>query len=245
MKAEVAQQRLLLQLAEVDAELSRLGYQATHLPEQQRYEEVQAEERAAADRLSVLGIALQDLDAQVARLESEVDAVRRREDRDRGLMDGGTVQAKQLEELQHELATLERRQAGLEDSLLEVMERREELAADQAVEQANVDSLADRMATARAERDEGLAGIEQTRTDRAARRAGLIAEMDGGLVELYEKQRGSAGIGAARLEGGRCGACRIELDRGEVARILAAPEDEVQRCSECRAILLRSNGIAQ
>jgi predicted nucleic acid-binding Zn-ribbon protein len=44
--------------------------------------------------------------------------------------------------------------------------------------------------------------------------------------------------------GHRCGACRIELDRGEVARIAAAAEDEVLRCSECRAILLRLTGPA-
>jgi predicted nucleic acid-binding Zn-ribbon protein len=42
------------------------------------------------------------------------------------------------------------------------------------------------------------------------------------------------------LLGGRCGACRIELDRGELARIAAAADDEVRRCEECGAILLRT-----
>ena len=49
------------------------------------------------------------------------------EDRDRSLLDAGAINAKQLSELQHELETLQRRQSSLEDSLLEVMERREEL----------------------------------------------------------------------------------------------------------------------
>ena len=62
--------------------------------------------------------------AQVAKFESEIEAVRQREDRDRSLLAAGTVDAKQLTELQHELSTLERRQSSLEDSLLEVMERR-------------------------------------------------------------------------------------------------------------------------
>ena len=73
MKADVAQQRSLLELAEVDGELNRLAHRATHLPEQQRYEEVQAEQRAAVDRMSAVVLALEDLDAQVAKLESEVD----------------------------------------------------------------------------------------------------------------------------------------------------------------------------
>ncbi len=91
MKADVAQQRSLLELADMDAELGRLGHRAAHLPEQQRYDEVQSEQRAAADRLAAVTIALEDLDAQVGKLESEVDAVRKREDRDRGLLDSGSV----------------------------------------------------------------------------------------------------------------------------------------------------------
>ena len=243
MKADAAQQRSLLELAEIDAELGRLAHRAGHLPEQQTYERVQADHRAAADRAAVLGIALEDLDAQIAKLESEVEAVRKREDRDRGLLDSGSVSdSKQLEELQHELGTLERRQASLEDTLLEVMERREHLAADQAREQATVDSLAQDLSAAVQARDGSLAEVEEARTERGARRTEVAAALDGDLLNLYERQRKSSGIGAGRLLGHRCGACRIELDRGEVARISATPEDEVLRCPECQAILLRLTG---
>ena len=73
--------------------------------------------------------------------------MRKREDRDRGLLDSGSVtNSKQLEELQHELGTLERRQASLEDTLLEVMERREQLAGDHSREQAAADALAQDLA---------------------------------------------------------------------------------------------------
>ena len=125
MKADSFQQLSLLELAELDVELSRLNHRAAHLPEQQRYTEIQAEQGMVNDRLSALTLALEDIDAQVTRLESEIDGVRQREDRDRGLLDSGSVSPKQLEELQHELDTLQRRQTSLEDSLLEVMERRE------------------------------------------------------------------------------------------------------------------------
>lgn len=242
MKAEVAQQISLLELTEIDAELSRLAHQAAHLPEQQRFEGLQADERSAADRLAALGIAVEDIDAEVARLESEVDAVRKREDRDRGLLDSGSVNPKQLEELSHELDTLERRQASLEDSLLDVMERREQLATEQAVEQAGVEDLRRELVIAEAARDQALAEIEQVRTARVARRAAVVSELDATLVTLYDRQVAASGIGAGRLVGGRCGACRIELDRGEVARITAAPDDEVLRCTECGAILLRVRG---
>ncbi len=243
LKADVAQQRSLLELAEIDAELSRLAHRATHLPEQQSYDQVLADQRAAADRAAVLAIALEDLDAQVAKLESEVDSVRKREDRDRGLLDSGSVtNSKQLEELQHELGTLERRQASLEDTLLEVMERREQLADDHSREQASADTLAQDLAAAGQSRDVALGEVEGVRAERGVRRTEVVAAIDGDLLDLYERLRKASGIGAGRLLGHRCGACRIELDRGELSRIAAAPDDEVLRCSECRAILLRLPG---
>ena len=70
----------------------------------------------------------------------------------------------------------------------------------------------------------------------------MVAGLDPELVKLYERQRARSGVGAARLLGRRCGACRIEIDQGEMARISAAAEDEVLRCPECGAILLRVNG---
>lgn len=240
MKAEVAQQRSLLTLTELDAELTRLAHRATHLPEQQRCAGLEARQREVADRLAAVRIAVEDLDAQIAKLESEVDTVRQREDRDRGLLNSGAVgDPKQLEELQHELGTLERRQASLEDSLLEVMERREQLAADQAGEQSALDAVQADLAEVTRQRDLALAEVEQSRTDTAARRTEVAAGLDGDLLKLYERQRAASGIGAGRLVGGRCGACRIELDRGELARIAAAADDEVLRCEECGAILLR------
>lgn len=239
MKADVWQQHSLAKLTELDAELSRIAHRSTHLAEQQRLDEVQAEHQGASDRLAVLGIAAEDLDTQVTRLEAEIDGVRQREDRDRELLSSATTSAKQLTELQHELETLQRRQASLEDSLLEFMERREELQNQQSAESADVERLAGELATARAERDAALVEIDQIRADRAQTRETLTAGLDPALVALYERQRASAGVGAGLLQGRRCGACRIEIDHGEMSRIAAAAEDDVLRCPECGAILLR------
>ena len=144
MKAEVAQQRSLLELSKLDAELSRIAHRATHLPQREACERIRTEYTAASDRLGAVGIALEDLDAQVSRFESEIEAVRQREDRDRSMLKSGATDAKQLSDLQHELETLVRRQTSLEDSLLEVMERREELQAQLAVRAEGGRGAADR-----------------------------------------------------------------------------------------------------
>jgi uncharacterized protein len=245
MKAEVAQQRSLVELTEVDAELSRLKHRSAHLEETRRYEELHAQQRAAQDRVAVLQIALEDLDGQVARLESEIDGVRQREDRDRSLLASGTINPKQVAELQHEVETLERRQASLEDSLLEVMERREELVGQQSAEQAVIDGLHGDLEAATQARDAVLAEIEGSRADRTRLREQLVKSIDPDLIALYERQRALSGVGAGVLQGRRCGACRIEIDRGELARIAAADDDEVLRCPECTAILLRVKGLTE
>jgi predicted nucleic acid-binding Zn-ribbon protein len=239
MKAEVIHQRSLLEVADVDAELSRIEHRSSHLTEQQRFEQIQADHREANDRLASLGLSLEDLDAQISKFESEIEGVRDREDRDRKMLDGGAINAKQLADLQHELETLERRQANLEDSLLEVMERREELQARRTDELRTIDTLESELAEAQRARDDALAAIETNRQQCVSRRDELTAGLDPDLVSLYERQRSRGGPGAGRLQGRRCGACRIEIDRGEMARITAAADDEVLRCPECGAILLR------
>ena len=148
-----------------------------------------------------LRLALEDLDAQVAKFESEIDAVRGREDRDRSMLEAGAINAKQLADLQHELETLQRRQSSLEDSLLEVMERREELQSQQAGELANIDALESDLAEAQRARDDALTVIEQTRHQCVSRRDELTAALDSDLVALYERQRSHGGAGAGTAAG--------------------------------------------
>jgi uncharacterized protein len=245
MKAEAAQQLSLLELSKLDAELSRIAHRATHLPQQEAYDRIQSEYSAAGDRLGAIRIALEDLDAQVSRLESEIDAVRKREDRDRSLLASGATDAKQLSDLQHELETLVRRQTSLEDSLLEVMERREELQAQANAEQRAVEALHEELATAKQALDAAHAEIDQERQERSSRRETLSAALDPAVSAVYERQRAGGGPGAGPLLGHRCGACRIEIGRGELSQISAAAEDELVRCPECGAILLRVKGFQQ
>jgi predicted nucleic acid-binding Zn-ribbon protein len=212
------------------------------LPQRQDYERLQTDQVAADDRLGALGIALEDLDAQISRFELEIDAVRQREDRDRSLL-RSVADAKQLSDLQHELDTLRRRQSSLEDSLLEVMERREQLEAQQTAEVAKSEALQAELAAVQQALDDALEEIDQARRLHSSRRDELTAALDPELIALYERQRAGGGPGAGALQGRRCGACRIEIDRGELSRISAAAEDDVLRCPECGAILLRVKGV--
>ena len=110
---------------------------------------------------------------------------------------------------------------------------------------AAIEALQADLAAAQQALDGMLADIDHARRLHSSRRDELIAALDPELVALYERQRAGGGPGAGPLQGRRCGACRIEIDRGELARISAAADDEVLRCPECGAILLRVKGAHQ
>lgn len=240
MIADPAAQQRLLQLAEVDAELNRISHRRRSLPE---LEEVAAAERGVRKcRESVVGTetAGDDLDRDIRRLERDVDAVRARAEKDRGLLAGSGLPAKQAADLQHELETLARRQEVLEDELLEVMEQREATGANLDNARVALERAEQLLSDAGGRRDVALADLDSTEAGRDRDRTELAGGLPADLLALYEKLREQRGVGAGALRARRCGACRLELDRSEISRIKAAAPEEVLRHEECGAILVRT-----
>ncbi|KJK39468.1 Zn-ribbon protein [Lentzea aerocolonigenes] len=241
MKADPAVQRRLLDLAQVDAELARVTHRRRTLPEIAEIAEAEQQVRAKQDALVAIETTLGDLDRDVKRQETEIDQVRAREERDRKLMQSGSVGAKQLTDLEHELATLQRRQGVLEDDLLELMERREAVEADVSFARVELDKSRETHEDATRRRDAALADLEATETRRTADRSTMAKGFPDDLLKAYDRQREQRGIGAALIQSRRCGACRIELDRSAVSKLKEAAADEVVRCEECGAILVRTS----
>ena len=240
MNVEPQVQSKLLDLAGVDAELTRITHRRGALPEQQEVERLEAERISRKDASVAVEIQIDDIDRDIRKLEGEVDAVRQREDRDRTLLQSGSVGAKQLTELEHELGSLVRRQGLLEDELLEVMEQREALQADHDHAGAQLSQAEEELIDAKRRRDDAVADLDKAQERCAADRERLVGEFPADFLAVYEKQRTLGGPGAALLQARRCGACRIEIDRGEISRIAATPADVVVRCPECNAIRVRT-----
>ncbi|GAB3166716.1 zinc ribbon domain-containing protein [Amycolatopsis sp. NPDC004378] len=240
MKAEPAVQRQLLELAKVDAELSRTAHRRRTLPELAEIDAGEKTVRERRDALVSVETAASDLDREIARQEKEIESVRAREDRDRKLLESGSVNAKQMTDIEHELQTLQRRQSALEDDLLELMEQREALGLDAQRTGAEVDKAEAEVAAAVARRDEAFKDLDTTQARRVEDREKLVPRFPEPLLKLYERVREHKGIGAALLRARRCGACQLELDRSTIAEIKAAPEDDVIQCENCGAILVRT-----
>ncbi|WP_409496145.1 zinc ribbon domain-containing protein [Amycolatopsis sp. cmx-11-12] len=240
MKADPAVQRQLLELAKVDAELSRTAHRRRTLPE---IAEIDAGEKTVRDKRDALvsvQTAASDLDREIARQEKEIESVRARGDRDRKLLESGSVAAKQMADIEHEITSLTRRQSALEDDLLELMERREALELDAQRTSAEVAKAENEVAEAVGRRDENFTDFDTTQARRDEDRAKLLPRFPEDLIKLYERVRAQKGIGAALLRARRCGACQLDIDRREIAEIKAAPEDNVIQCENCGAILVRT-----
>ncbi|MPZ27065.1 MAG: hypothetical protein GEV12_11785 [Micromonosporaceae bacterium] len=241
MKADPTAQALLLDLQGIDTALSQLAHRRANLPELAELDRLARELSATEDERARAQAEVADLDRDIARLERDVDQVRVRKDKDSARLTAGTGPARELEALQHELESLNRRQYELEDAELALMERREraETALAEITDRQQAAQL--RRAETETRRDAALAEIAGQEVDRTQAREPLVEQLPADLVALYERIRDdSGGMGAALLRSGRCGGCRLDLSGSERARIKTAAPDDVVRCDECRRILVRT-----
>ena len=241
MKVRPDLQRTLLDVADADAELARLDHRLNHLPEDAEIDALDQKIDAARDDLVSAEISAEDLDREYRRLDTEMTGMTNREAKDSAQLTGGGLAAKALSELQHELAGLGRRRAMLEEELIELMERQEALESERQRASATIAHLESELVAAQDRRTASTAKITEQLSAATERREQLVVEVPTELLAIYDKQRASGHVGAGLLRARRCGACRMELDRGTLAGISAKDADEVVRCEECGAILIRTN----
>ena len=132
MIADPTAQRTLLKVQALDTRSQQLAHSRKTLPQHAELTRLEGLLAALDTRLVNARTALSDVQSEVARAESDVQLVRDRAARNRGRLDAGTGTAKDLQAIQHELESLARRQADLEDIEIEVMERAETLESEVA-----------------------------------------------------------------------------------------------------------------
>jgi predicted nucleic acid-binding Zn-ribbon protein len=197
-----------------------------------------------ADEVVRVRTEVEDLTRDQRKADADVEQVKARLERDQRRLDAGLVGSpKELESLQHEIVSLGRRIAELEDGELEVMEQLEVAQTKLEGLQGTIEVTEDGLATTRAARDKAIAEIDEEAKQTRAERELTARDVSAGLIAVYDKLRAQlGGVGVAPLVQKRCGGCRLELNAAELAQIVAAEPDEVLRCEECGRILVRTNG---
>lgn len=242
MKAEPAAQARLLDLQELDTQLQRLDHRLRSLTEiaeaaqlKERVDAIDAELITAQTKAS-------DVERHQRKAESDVDQVRSRADRDAKRLESGQItNAKELQSLQSEIESLGRRQAELEEVVLEVMEQAEGLSTEIARLAEEREAAVAKFTEVTARRDTAAAEIQWDRTRVTQDRERVSAEIPADLLALYDKLRAQYdGVAAAPLRYGRCNGCKLALSTVELNEIRATAADQVVRCEDCRRILVRT-----
>ena len=210
------------------------------LPEIEQLLHIEKRVTAANDELAVVKSEADQIALELRRGEVDVETVTDRIKKDEARLASGNATPKELEQLQHEVGTLKKRQESLEEIELEIMirsdaitSRSNTLTTDLASLQTLKDEIAGRLKTATDE-------INKVIADKNTARNLVANQIEKPLLELYEKIRGNGGgVGAAALVGNKCNGCNLAINAVEMDRIKSLAKDELLRCEECRRILVR------
>ena len=240
MQASTEQQSLILELQLLDNEIMQSNTKLKSLPEIEQLLHIEKRVTAANDELAVVKSEADQIALELRRGEVDVETVTDRITKDEARLSSGNATPKELEQLQHEVESLEKRQEALEEIELEIMIRNDAVIArsntlttDLASLQTLKDEISGRLQSATDE-------INKVIADKNTARNLVAGKIEKALIDLYEKIRGNAGgVGAAALVGNKCNGCNLAINAVEMDRIKSLAKDELLRCEECRRILVR------
>ena len=236
----IAQQRLLIDLQDLDSRLARLRHERKHLPVLSRIESVI--ERLKTNKRAAIqaDASLSEAKARATRSEDEVGQVVRRAEVLRERLHSGNSAARDLSAIQGEIDQLGQRQAALEEAQIVAMEALD--SAREEVERLSREESEIRAAGREltAERDAEFARLDEEIESLENQRADLAGTIEAALLADYEAVRTSTGgLGAVALRGRIIEDGAVEISPQELARIVAAPQDEVIHAEENDVIVVR------
>ncbi len=223
-----------------DLVLDQLRHRRATLPEREGLRVQAASLADVVRRLADSEGRAHELERTQRRLEDETSLVVAKAMESEGrLYSGAVVAPRELQALSAEVDALRRRQRGLEDDVLEVMETREPVDAERGhvgQEQERVRSEGQHLAAvlAAGEREiDLLIAAEQEARDRVAK------ELPDELLTTYDRlRRHLDGVGVARVDAGRCTGCHLHLSAVELDQLRRATAGPAVRHEECGRILV-------
>jgi len=240
MQASSAQQSHILELQFIDSEIMQANTKLKSLPEIEQLLHIDKRITSANEELAQVKAEADQIALELRRGEVDVETVTDRIKKDEARLSSGNATPKELEQLQHEIESLKKRQVALEEIELEIMVRAEASSARVNTLTTDLSSLE----TLKSEINQRLAtattDINLLILSKTTARNEVVAKIEKPLLDLYEKIRASnGGIGAASLVAGKCNGCNLTINAVEMNRIKALAADELLRCEECRRILVR------
>ena len=244
MKSSPEEQERVMTLQTLDTSLTQLAHKEKTLSVIQALEILTISHNSTRDLIIAAETEKADIKHELSKSEIDVEQVVTRIEKDEKRMASGTASPKELEQMQHELASLNKRRSELEEIELEVMVRVDGIDDRIKSLSAERDQFKLKMAELDAQKTKELTDIAEAVSSANGKRADIAAKISAEVVELYEKiKKTGDGIGAARLIEGKCDGCHLSINAVELSKIKETAADEIVRCEECRRILVRPKGF--
>ena len=233
MNATPADQRILLDLGDLDRRILVTEASRKNPPQAVRVAELTAQKQGQSQELAQRLGARDDVALELSRLESDVKVAEARRQRDQERL-ATASDPKQAVAFEHEIAALTKRLSDLEDAELVIMERLEEAEAAVAEQKAVIDITNEEGARLTAEARELIAKATSDLEELARDRVAVIGRIPEALAKQYDR------VGAGLLTRNTCGACNMVLNATDLQEVRTVSVHEVAFCRNCGAILVRT-----
>ena len=239
MKLEPKKQQVLLELSRT-MRLNAVGAQAPELAEKADLEKAETEPKRALDAAAAAQMAVDDVENDILRIQSDERKLRKRERDDKAQLSAAT-DPDVRRELEHDRYAAKSRIADLMSELQEAHNEIHALRNNRDVHGARVDEAARKVETARRAFEAAQEGVPvEPERDIDREIAELRAQLDDDVLAEFERQRLENGVGVEAFKAEKtCGSCSMVLPPAERAAILNAPKNEMPQCSDCGSYLVR------
>lgn len=227
----------LLDLQTVDSEIDRLIHERETVPAltayrqaHQHLQQLTNERNQVADNHRQTELAFDKTSGELDLAETKLAAEQNR-------LYAGGLSARDAEYMRREVEMLDRKKRDMEDEVLELMERREQLG----IRLEDLDTQIAAAETVKGEHEAVITAawkeIDAQLARKEERKADIVPLIPEDLLDLYERLRDAKddGVAVGRLAEGICGACHLRLTPAEQ---LEATRRDPPRCIHCTAILV-------
>ncbi len=237
---KVSEQELenLWQLQRLIFEQRRLVDQAKKLSSGESLREIEDQISKQNEILRTSQIALEKLEDDKRKLDSDLALVEKRIDSDTARMNASSS-TKDIAGIQHEIDGLQKRKSMLEDSELELMEELDQVGKQLSDQRAQKLVLENQLIQQKAELASELSTMKD-QNQKLNSEIGLLRESSRPeLLALFDAKLGK-GNAIGRLVRSACTACNMNLTSTALGDLSEIPEDELATCPECTAIVIRA-----
>lgn len=227
----------LVEIGAIDSKLLRLRSEIAKLDSSEVVSQAEDAFLKKSEELKTQRSALEDLETESKRTQTDLDLVEARIERDNQRLSQSS-NPKDISGIQHELEALAKRKSQLEDTELDLLEQLD--VQREVVSQLEIqrEALQQNQKQVQIELANSKQTLETELAELIAARGELSNSLNEQLMADYEK-RLTRGIAVGKLVSGSCSACNISMTASALNEIRSTPAGIVAHCPECQAILIR------